>query len=198
MRSRRSGLRRRLATLAGPPTPAITKTIFVDVESTGLGNTPLFLIGVMVWERGGFEVKQFFARSYAEEAAVIAAFDTCCRNRTLLVTFNGKSFDIPFIRTRAVANGLPFDHDLPHFDLLHECRRIWRGSLPNCKLQTLETHVCGRTRSGDIPGARIPDAYHEFVRSDNAVEIVEILKHNMLDLVTLADLMARLPRPEQG
>lgn len=196
MVSRRTGLRRRLAALLGPAELRPEKTIFVDVESTGLGNSPLFLIGGMVWGKEGLEVRQFFARNYAEEAAVIASFAECFSGRTLLVTFNGKSFDMPYIRARAVANGVPFVHDPRHFDLLHECRRLWRDALPNCRLQTLETHVCGRVRSGDIPGDRIPDAYHEYVRSEDAAQIVEVLRHNMLDLVTLADLMTRLPEPD--
>ena len=170
--------------------------IFMDVESTGLTNTPLFLIGVMVWEEGGFVVRQFFARHYAEERAVLAQFIECCLPRRLLVTFNGKSFDFPYIRARCAATGLPFDLAPRHLDLLHVGRRAWKGKFSDCKLQTLEQHVCGRRRVGDIPGSEIPDAYHAYVRTDNAWEMVEALKHNMLDLVTLADLMTRYPRAE--
>ena len=57
----------------------------------------------------------------------------------------------------------------------------------------MESHICGRARHGDIPGAEIPEAYHAFVRTGDAAMIVEILRHNMLDLVTMADIMARLP-----
>jgi uncharacterized protein YprB with RNaseH-like and TPR domain len=169
----------------------IDDVIFTDIETTGLGNTPLFLIGLMIWGEGGFEVRQHFARNYAEEAAVISHFLSTCEKKKLLVTFNGKSFDIPYIRTRAAANGIPYQLDLWHFDLLHESRRRWKGLLPDYKLQTLERHVCRRLRHGDIPGAEIPDAYHAYVRTENAWQIVEVLKHNMLDLITLADLMSR-------
>ncbi len=177
-------------------TPA--DVIFMDLETTGLGSSPLFLVGVMVWTETGFEVRQYLARHYAEEAPVIARFIDLCARKKLLITFNGKSFDFPFIRTRAAATGVPFSLEPWHFDLLHECRRIWRRKLPDCKLQTLERRVCGRLRQGDIPGSEIPDAYHAFVRTQNAVQIVEVLKHNMLDLVTLADIMTRFPaRPDR-
>ena len=53
--------------------------------------------------------------------------------------------------------------------------------------------MCRRPRCGDIAGSEIPDAYHAYVRTEDATQIVDILKHNMLDLVTLADLMSRLP-----
>ena len=65
--------------------------------------------------------------------------------------------------------------------------------MPNCKLQTLEGYICNRHRLGDIPGSEIPDAYHEYVRTNNAWQMVDVLKHNLLDLVTLADLMNRFP-----
>jgi len=149
----------------------------------------------MSWEGGGLVVRQYFARNYAEEAAVISTFLDRAAARKLLVSFNGKSFDLPYVRVRAVANAIPFQLGLDHLDLLHVSRRIWRGVLPDCRLQTLERHVCGRTRCGDIPGSEIPQVYHDFVRTNDARLMVEVLKHNMLDLVTLGDLLIRLPPP---
>jgi uncharacterized protein YprB with RNaseH-like and TPR domain len=188
-----SGLRPRVEASCGLETLSLEDMIFMDVECTGLGVTPLFLIGTMTWTDGGLEVRQFFARDYSEEAPVISSFAEACVGKTLLVTFNGKSFDMPLVRARSAANGLAAGPEPAHFDLLHESRRVWRNALPNCKLQTLEARICGRPRYGDIPGREIPDAYHAYVHSGNAVQMVDVLHHNMLDLVTLADLSARLP-----
>ena len=174
-------------------TADVGQLVFMDIETAGLSSSPLFLIGAMSWDGRGFTVRQFFARNYAEEAAVIRRFVETSADREVLITFNGKSFDVPFVRTRAVATGVPYDLDPAHLDLLHESRRIWKDVLPNCKLQTLETHVCGRSRHGDIPGRDIPQAYHDYVRTNDAWQMVEALRHNMLDLVTLADIMLRLP-----
>jgi uncharacterized protein YprB with RNaseH-like and TPR domain len=171
--------------------------VFLDIESAGLSSSPLFLIGVMTWADDGFEVRQYLARDYAEEAAVIAFFLDACAGKRMVVTFNGKSFDMPFVRARAAATGVPFHLQIDHFDLLHESRRAWKHRLPDCRLQTLEHHICGRLREDDIPGADIPDAYHEFVRTADASRIVQIVEHNKLDLVTLADLMTRFPPLEQ-
>ncbi|MFH1567039.1 MAG: ribonuclease H-like domain-containing protein [Gemmatimonadota bacterium] len=193
---------RRIAAATSLEGVAPADLLFFDIETTGLSNSPLFLIGAMVWEGGGLVVRQYMARNYAEEAAVIALFGDLCRSRRLLVSFNGKSFDLPFIRVRAAANRVALaSTPAAHFDLLHECRRVWREVLPDCRLQTLELHVCRRLRRGDIPSAEIPRAYHQYVRTADAGEMVEVLKHNMLDLVTLADLMTRLPpmgEPEGG
>jgi len=189
----RSHIQRYLTSI-GLPAPFQPEDILVfDIETTGLGHSPLFLIGTLSWEDDDLVVRQYFARSYAEEAAVTSLFIEEAREKRLLVSYNGKSFDLPYIRTRAAACRLPFTLAPAHFDLLHTARRICRGKLPNCQLQTLERHICGRTRFGDIPGAEIPDAYHDYVRTGNARRIVQILKHNMLDLVTLAELMTRLP-----
>jgi uncharacterized protein YprB with RNaseH-like and TPR domain len=191
--TRGAPLRRRIEGSCGLDPDSPEDFVFLDLETTGLGSTPVFLIGTMVWEDGGLVVRQLLARDYSEERGIIALFAESMARRRLLVSFNGKTFDVPYLRVRAAATGLPFREHFAHFDLLHECRRIWRGTLPNCKLQTLETHVCGRVRHADIPGSEIPDAYHEFVRTGNAVDLADILEHNLLDLVTLADLAVRLP-----
>jgi uncharacterized protein YprB with RNaseH-like and TPR domain len=184
-----SGLCERVARTIDPSGVRIQDIVFMDIETTGLSSSPLFLIGIMVWGTDGFEVHQYFARNYAEEAAVIATFlDRCCSAK-MLVTFNGKTYDYPYIRNRAAANGIPFALDLAHVDLLHESRRIWKHKLPDCKLQTLEAHICGRHRVDDLPGSEIPDAYHAYVRTANAWQMVGALEHNMFDLITLADIM---------
>ena len=80
-------------------------------------------------------------------------------------------------------------------DLLHESRRVWGKVLPDCRLQTLEQKVCRRFRRDDIPGAQIPDVYHHFVRTADARLLAQVVEHNAWDLVTLADLLLRLPAP---
>jgi len=167
--------------------------LFLDLETTGLASTPLFLIGAMTWDDGSLVVRQYFARNYAEERATLSLFRNEASLRKALISFNGKSFDIPYLRARAAACGLPLRLDHQHLDLLHVCRRAWRDVLPDCRLQTLESRICGRPRHGDIPGHEIPDAYHEFVRTGDAAAMVQVLEHNMLDLITLAELMTKLP-----
>ncbi len=184
-------LRVRLAACGADESFTCRDALFMDLETTGLSNSPLFLIGAMVWENEGLVVHQLLARDYSEERSALRAYADLAGGRRLLVTFNGKSFDVPYLRARSAACAVPLPLDVAHFDLLHESRRVWKHRLPDCRLQTLEAHVCGRRRFGDIPGHAIPDAYHAFVRTGDARQIAEILKHNLLDLLTLADLMAR-------
>jgi len=188
-----SGLRACLSQWCGIETAVVHDFMFCDIETTGFAGSPLFLIGMMVWDGEGLEVRQYFARNYAEEAAVISFFAGAGSGRTVLVSFNGKSFDVPFIRERSVCAGVRWEAAEKHLDLLHASRRIWKDKLPNCRLQTLESRICGRERFGDIPGDRISDAYHAFVGTGNAWQMVDVVRHNALDLITLADIMSRMP-----
>jgi uncharacterized protein YprB with RNaseH-like and TPR domain len=88
-----------------------------------------------------------------------------------------------------------FAVDLPHRDLLYDARRRWRAVLPDCRLQTVERRILGRGREDDIPGHAIPDAYHAFVRTGDAADVVRILDHNVTDLVSLAAILARMEGP---
>ena len=171
--------------------------LFMDIETCGFAGTPVFLIGTMFLEDGDLHVEQVLARNYEEETAIVARFAELCVGRPTLVTFNGKSFDWPFLRDRAAVGRLDLDDPTVHCDLLHVCRRCYREQLPDCRLQTLETHICKRRRVGDIPGSEIPRAYHQYVRIGDATELREIVHHNFLDLVTLADLLVDLLDPRR-
>jgi hypothetical protein len=103
---------------------------------------------------------------------------------------------MPVLRDRLGLHGVASPDEPPHLDLLHHARRRWRGVLPDCRLQTLEWKICGRRRSGDIPGEEIPAAYHHFVRTGDASDMLTVFHHNALDLITLADVALALAGPE--
>jgi uncharacterized protein YprB with RNaseH-like and TPR domain len=168
------------------------RVLFLDIETTGLMSTPLFLIGLGSLIEGDFVMTQLLARDYAEEAAVLANFRENLTRYDVLVTFNGKSFDVRYIRDRLIYHRLPSAISHPHVDLLPPARRRWRGHFENCRLQTLEARVCGRTRTDDIPSAEIPQAYHDFVRTGNPHLLERILYHNAMDLVTMVELLVAL------
>jgi len=170
------------------------EVLFLDLETTGLGTTPLFLVGMLVFQDSDLVARQYLARSFEEETAVLLGFREIMKPIRLLITFNGKSFDVHYVMTRAQATGV----DLPpgwadaHLDMLFRARALYRNRLPNCQLQTLEYFVCGRKRQGDIPGYAIPGVYHKFLRTGDASRLALVLHHNLLDLITVADLVARL------
>jgi len=172
-----------------------SRIVFLDIETAGLSRQkqPLFLIGVMVWSEGRFVIRQYLACHPEQEAAVVAAFCRSVEDSPVLITYNGRRFDVPYIEQRAFRHGTPL-HPPPveHLDLLYSVRRAWRRRLPDCKLETVERHICGRIRTGDIPGSLIPWAWQRFVRTGDVRDMRRILEHNALDLATLADVAVRL------
>ena len=173
--------------------------VYLDLETCGFAGSMIFLVGLIRHRRDGLYLVQLLARNYAEERAVLCTLGEMMAGSRLLVTFNGKSFDWPLVRDRRVLHRLNHDRcegdgreGLVHLDLLHHARRRWKGRLPDCRLQTLERLICGRHRSGDIPGHEIPAAYHHFVHTHDAWQIRSILHHNALDLVTLLELSLRI------
>lgn len=170
------------------------RVLFLDLETCGLAGAAIFLAGLIRFQSGQLVLTQLWARNYAEEAALIAALGDIVRASRVLVTFNGKSFDWPQVRDRttryaAAADTLP---ELVHFDLLHHSRRKYGKQFGDCRLQTLELHVCGRRRFGDIPGREIPGVYAEYVHSGDTTLVEPILHHNALDLVTLWQLALQI------
>ncbi|NLF29626.1 MAG: ribonuclease H-like domain-containing protein [Planctomycetes bacterium] len=167
--------------------------LFMDTETCGLAGCMIFLVGMMTFADGQLVFEQWLARDYSEEAAILQAFADRYAKAGVLVTFNGKSFDMTQIRDRWVFHAVESPWmDAPHLDLLHESRRRWKGQLKRFSLQTLERHFCGRHRTGDIPGAAIPAAYHHFVATGDARRMKDILHHNLLDLLTMAQLVTIL------
>ena len=117
-----------------------------------------------------------------------------------MVTYNGKSFDLPLLETRFVLHRMqtPFEA-LPHVDMLHPARRLWRDQASaqtstadsGCRLSSLEQTLCGHEREGDVPGFEIPARYFQYVRTGDARPLQGVLEHNRLDLLSLAMVTAR-------
>jgi len=168
------------------------EVLFLDIETCGLANCPLFLIGTLLVRGDEVLIEQFFARDYSEERALLGHLSDVVSGYGMLVTYNGKTFDVPYMRDRMVFHRLWCEFEQEHLDLLQHARRQWRGKLPDCRLQTLEEHLCGRRRYGDTPGHLIPELYHQFVRTGNAAPLEGIFHHNALDLITMAELLPKL------
>ena len=143
----------------------LERALFLDLETCGLSSSPVFLAGTMHWNGEDFVLRQYFARHYGEEAALLAAVHEQARGFESLVTFNGKSYDAPFLAARALTHGVTLALPRHHLDLLHLARRRWKRDLRDCRLQTLECHVCRRRRTGDVPGDEVPGLYHDYVRN---------------------------------
>ena len=184
--------------LADRALPDPAELIYLDTETTGLAGgtgTCAFLIGVGYIEGSNFVVRQFFLRDYPDERAVLAALSEVLSCYKGLVTFNGKTFDVPLLETRYALSrqAAPFS-SLVHLDLLHPARRLWKLRLESCQLTNLEREVLGISRKGDVPGSEIPGLYFDYLRTGDARGLQPVFYHNALDIITLAALTAELAR----
>jgi len=173
----------------------LARALFLDLETGGLASSPVFLAGTMHWNGTDFVLRQYFARHYGEEATLIGALAESARAFDYLVTFNGKSYDAPFLMSRAVTHGVALELPARHVDLLHPSRRRWKLELPDCRLQTLEMFICKRRRSGDVPSDEVPALYHDFVRRGDPYRLVPVFHHNMLDVITMGEILRALCAP---
>ncbi len=174
--------------VAAPP----ERWAFLDTETTGLAGgtgTYCFLVGVGALEGRDFRVQQFLMRDYSEEPALLEALAAHLERFDVLVTYNGKSFDAPLLETRfRMARRRPAHERLAHLDVLHSARRLFRLRLASCRLTELEAAVLGFCREGDLPGELIPYYYFDYLRTHEALKLVPIFHHNLMDIVTLACL----------
>lgn len=166
--------------------------IFLDIETLGLSNKPIILLGMAKVSGNEITVNQYLSRSLDEEDAVLDAFLSGVESENVFVTFNGQTFDLPFIlnRMRYFNNKKRLNN--PHFDMLHFSRREWSNKLPNCKLTTLEKYLFNIERDDDVPSALVPDFYKTYIKTDNIGPLVPIIEHNEQDIITLAMLFSKL------
>lgn len=184
-----------------PHAPA-ARTVFIDLETTGLSGgagTLAFLVGCGYFDLGAFQVRQFLLTSFARERALLSAVAEFLGDAELIVSYNGKTFDLPVMETRWSFHRLAAPLDgLPHFDMLHPARRLWSGRTGadegGCRLSTLERVLFGVRRVGDVPGLEIPSRFFRFLRTGDPRPLEPVLEHNRLDLVSLAAVTARAVR----
>ena len=165
---------------------------FMDIETKGLSNVPVILIGVAEIKGNNIITSQYFLRDYAEESVILDAYLSHLDEDSVHVTFNGKSFDVPFINNRCIYNRIDADLDLPHIDLMHFAKNLWSDELPNCKLQTIEREFFGIEREDDVPGQYIPGYYDTYLSKNNIGPIVPIIEHNRQDIVSLAAFLEKM------
>jgi uncharacterized protein len=178
-----------------------SKWLFLDTETTGLAGgtgTYAFLIGLAWWDAGGLQVEQFLMRDFTEEYSLLQELAERVKERPVLVTFNGKTFDWPLLQNRfAMTRSIASPKLAAHLDLLHPSRALWRLRLGSVRLAELERRVLDARRLGwrredDVESSLIPQHYFNYLRGGPAQPIVGIVRHNQMDLRGLAALFGKI------
>jgi len=171
--------------------------IFLDTETSGLAGgtgTYAFEVGLGRFTDQGFKLAQFFMRHPGEESALLAGLTEFMDGMKAVVTYNGKSFDIPLLNTRYTMMGMtsPFE-GIDHFDLLPLARRLWRIRLESRTLSNVETRILGVSRGEEeVPGYMIPEMYFEYLKTQDARPMSGIFYHNAIDILSLVGLFSHM------
>jgi len=176
-----------------PPICAPGSFLFLDTETSGLSSgtgTFAFLVGIGFFLEDSFQLIQYFLESPAQETAMLASFLKDISGTETLVTYNGKSFDIPLLRNRMILNRMQHPLDsYHHADLLHITRKLYKLFLPERNLGSVEKEILQFQRDElEVPGWMVPEIYAEFLQNHNPEPIKRVLYHNQIDILSLAAL----------
>lgn len=171
------------------------RMVLLDTETTGLaggaGTLP-FLIGMAWFEDESLRVQQLFLPRPGMEGPMLRVLADRIAGGACIVTYNGKAFDWPLLRTRFVMNRVPMPQPPPHLDLLACARRILKARLERVRLVHVEAELLGMHREDDVDGSDIPALYLDYLRGAGASTLLPVIEHNANDLVALAAILGRL------
>jgi uncharacterized protein YprB with RNaseH-like and TPR domain len=173
----------------------VEEVIFLDTETTGLdrgASTFAFLTGVCYFRDNQWHLIQYFIEDVTHEPLLIKLLEELLTDFKILVSYNGKSYDIPLLDNRFKYHKCEYSiRTLECLDLMHLSRRFWKNSLKGCKLQDVEAMVLGfiRDYSHDIPGEMIPKTYFDYVASGDAEDIANVFYHNEIDLFSMTGIL---------
>ena len=174
----------------------IYRVLFLDTETTGLSGgagTVAFEIGLGFFDHRGMVIRQYVMRDYSEEGPMLEEIAGFFRQFDTVVSFNGKTFDLPLLESRMVMNRIRLSvTQMPHLDLLHVSRRVYKLRLRRCNLASLEEAVLGGRRCDDLPGAQVPQRYFDYIRTKEFSLLEDALRHNLDDVKSLACLTGHL------
>ncbi|MGD7047205.1 ribonuclease H-like domain-containing protein [Rossellomorea marisflavi] len=169
---------------------------FFDTETTGLGGgagNTIFLLGHARITESEVVVTQHVLPRPGSEIPLYHSFLSKV-DYTTLVTYNGKAFDWPQVKTRhtLIREHVPKLPFFGHFDLYHGSRRLFKERLGSVKLVNVEKEVLGFHRKDDVPGYLAPMIYFDYVERRDPEGIFKVLEHNELDILSLITLYAHL------
>ena len=174
----------------------IRRVLFLDTETTGLSGgagTVAFEIGVGFFDERGMVIRQYVMRDYSEEGPMLAEIASLFQCVDTVVSFNGKTFDLPLLESRMVMNRIRLNvTQMPQLDLLHAARRVYKLRLKRCNLASLEEAVLGQTRCDDLPGAQVPQRYFDYIRTKEFALLEDVLRHNFDEVKSRACLTGHL------
>lgn len=169
-----------------------------DIETTGLSpaNSKVVLTGILRVDQNGGQVQQFFADQNDDEEAVIRATMDALSSVDYVITYNGRHFDMPFMKKRAEKYGLTFP-DLYNLDLylLISGYAPFKEVLPGLKQKNIEAYMgIAISREDEISGKESVELYNRYMETKRFELEEKILLHNHDDIIQLYKILPIIER----
>jgi uncharacterized protein YprB with RNaseH-like and TPR domain len=146
---------------------------FFDIETTGL-DKERDVVTTVSFHCNGETTTLVRGRDLTRETVRAQLADA-----SLLVTFNGKRFDVPFLET-----SFDLDVDTPHLDAMYPCRKLDLSG----GLKPIERELGLDRDRPDISGRDAVRLWHEYERGDQSA-LDTLVEYNREDTVNLRRLL---------
>ncbi|NVM43952.1 MAG: ribonuclease H-like domain-containing protein [Candidatus Lokiarchaeota archaeon] len=186
----------------------LEELLFLDIETLGLYDSPIIMVGLGYFKNNKFEIHILFARDLEEEIAMCEHLKTdILPNYKCFITYNGKSFDIPYIANRFLyffdENPMiseeeepyeRFNSKLHHIDLYHNCRRKYKGSFESFTLTDMEERLLNLRRENELPNSLVGLCYKKYLETPQRYVglVKEIIDHNYWDIYSMPLILQKL------
>lgn len=167
---------------------------FLDIETTGFSRkyNIIYLIGIVYYNQDNnmWESRQIFADDKDSEKQVLLKLIDYMKYFNLIVTYNGDSFDIPFINSRLKLYDIDFNlFSIENFDIYKSIKdnKIYL-EYEDYKLKTIEKNL-GIYRDDIYSGGDCIQFYKDYLKTEDKILLDRILQHNYDDLFYLVDII---------
>lgn len=169
--------------------------LFFDIETTGLSAdiSAITLIGCCDMDGN---ITQWFNEDGFSQKQILSDFLTFIKSYDTLITFNGKTFDLPFLSSKIKEFKLNASFDrYEHLDLyqiLKPYKNLW--GLKNFRQKDLEEYL-GFHRTDKLSGKKLIKTYQNYLEKGNTKDKDAVLLHNKEDLLGLRDIYSLMSYP---
>lgn len=167
--------------------------LFFDIETTGFSrdNTILYLIGCGYFTRQGFQFIQWFNDDGTSEEEILLAFQNILQKKDWqLVTFNGNSFDIPYLKRHYELNELTCSiedyESLDFYQFLKPFQTLFQ--MTHGKQKDWECFL-GLHREDKYDGGQLISVYKNYLMTKEDELLHNLLLHNEEDLLGMKYLL---------
>ena len=186
------------------PCMAYEDMVFFDLETSGLStgsgtNAFLAAFGRLVFNSRcrsnsvvyNLHITQYLLLDYNGEGNFLENMLSEIKPNSIIVSYNGKSFDSQIFKSRCIVNGIK-PPDFCHLDLLYPARVLWKKLLGGCSQKAVETGILGIDRKGDVSGAMAPEIWFSFLKTGVTDHLLLICDHNKRDISGLASIFSAI------